>query len=307
MVAATLAGIPAGVSASREGARVPVVTQHDVQLSRLLSACRLSAVAVAANVDPTAWASTTSPRVVLGDRGGYVQGLHRGRLPMVELVEAPQAWDRQTVNGGTIASAWDLRVHVNGPSWERAESLARGILQVCLASLRADPYLYEGEEAFEAVAASPLGFVLVCHMTMAHTYDRDTYETDAVITPAPPIPGVVPPTDVEYPALVNISGGRVITYEGGGWVLADSTNPAHAGVALAVAVGAIIAGDDGAGRLYGVMDDPAWTWPAPCPLYLGAAGVLTPTPVLGGFLREVARALTPTRIMVEPEPAVVLL
>jgi hypothetical protein len=200
-----------------------------------------------------------------------------------------------------------MRVHVNGPAIATAESLARAIAQVALATMRVDDYLSDGNETVRSIVQTPLGFALEFDVVLWHTYSRSTYETDASVTPAPPTPPVLPATDVFYPALVNISGGRAMTYEGGGWVLADNSNPAHAGVAIAVAVGAIIAGESGAGRLYGVLDDSAWSWPAPAPLYLHAAGVLSPTVPSSGFLREIAHAVTATRVMIEPEPAITLL
>jgi hypothetical protein len=112
--------------------------------------------------------------------------------------------------------------------------------------------------------------------------------------------------ELTYPAAVTVSGQRVVLYSptSGGWIYADRTIPAHAGAPLAVTIGAIVAAASGAARISGVLDEPSWSWPAPCPLWLDTAGQMTATPPTSGFLREIARAVTPTRIVIEPEPAI---
>jgi len=164
-----------------------VTTAHDLQRERILAACRLSAVADAAGVSAPAWADTASPRVLPGNADGYVAGLHRGRLPAVEVYQDADTWDRQAITGGTINTVWVLRAHVPELSKAAAESRARMILCVCLAAMRSDEYLREGEEEFGSLTPGPLGHSLAVRLTLAHTYCRMTYETDAVVTPGDPV------------------------------------------------------------------------------------------------------------------------
>lgn len=172
---------------------MPTNTQHDLQRERLLGACRIQAVADAAAIPLATWASTTSPRVTCHNGQGYVGGVHRGRLPMIEWWQTTQPWDRQMLNCGTIRTAWTMRVHVNGPSWEAADSLARGIAQTSLAAIRSDAYLAEGMESIGELVATPLGFALDTTLELVHTFSRSDYNTGAIITPGSPvvvIPGV---------------------------------------------------------------------------------------------------------------------
>lgn len=172
--------LPAG-ALPLNGDPVPTYTTiHTVQLAALLAACRVSAVAVVAGVGAAAWASSTSPRVMQGDKAGYVRGLHRGRLPALEVFSAVQDWEHQAANGGTVRATWTLRAHHNGPTWDLAEAGCRAILAAALASCRATTspvadYLAEGSEAFRTLVASPLGFALECDILLYHTYDRATY------------------------------------------------------------------------------------------------------------------------------------
>lgn len=114
--------------------------------------------------------------------------------------------------------------------------------------------------------------------------------------------------DLTYPAASAISGHRVVRYDptAAAWVYADAASAVDAAAELAVTLGAISAGASGAARLAGTLDEPSWAWPAPCVLFLGAAGALTPTPPTNGYLREIARAITPTRIQIDPQPAIAL-
>jgi hypothetical protein len=114
---------------------------------------------------------------------------------------------------------------------------------------------------------------------------------------------------ITYPAAQTVSGHRVVTYSpgAGGWIYADRMTPAHASAPLGITDAAIMSGSAGSAVLAGIMDSDTWSWPAPCSLWLDVSGALVSTPPTSGFLREVARAVSPTRVMVEPEPAIVLL
>ena len=115
--------------------------------------------------------------------------------------------------------------------------------------------------------------------------------------------------DVVYPAVLGAIGGhRVVLYDtvSGGWIYADRTDPTSQDAPLAVTPGAIAMGDSGPGRYAGIMDEPSWTWPAPCALYLDTAGMLTATAPTGSMARLVARALTPTRIHIDPSIPILL-
>lgn len=164
-----------------------IATQHDLQRERILLACRLGVVASAASVDPVAWASTASPRVIPTDGAGYVAGLHRGRLPAVEVFQREPEWLRQSAGGGTMRATWVLRVHVPGPRYDQAASLARAIGQLCLAAIRSDEYLMEGSDREVRFQADPLGYSLEYEVSLAHVFCRIDYETGAVITPGDPV------------------------------------------------------------------------------------------------------------------------
>jgi hypothetical protein len=168
-------------------------TQYDLQSDMLLIACRLAAVAAVANVNPSDWASTISPRVQVGNSLGYVQGLHRGRLPFIELFQSPQTWESQTATGGTTETVWNIRCHVPGPTHAAAQSKAQEIIQVCLAAIRSLDYFFQGGQAFTELQESPLGFSLSCSMVFSQTFCKSDFGTGIVVTPGSPVvvvPGV---------------------------------------------------------------------------------------------------------------------
>lgn len=150
---------------------------HDVTRAAILGTLRLPALASVAGVQADVWASTASPRVLTGDRQGYVAGLHRGRLPAIEVWSESEAWTREAEAGGALSTTWALRVHTPGPSLEQADARARLILAAAISLLRAAPGLEHGQqESSGALVASPFGFALEMRFSLVHSYGRDASE-----------------------------------------------------------------------------------------------------------------------------------
>lgn len=126
------------------------------------------------------------------------------------------------------------------------------------------------------------------------------------------IPGINDPEngvqDMTYPAAVVLSGHRAVVYSpaDGGWIYAQRSLAAHAGAQLAVTLASGLPGDLVTARAGGPIDEPTWNWPPMATIYLGDHGQLTTTPPTAGYLRPLARAVSATRIIVDPEPAVAL-
>ena len=135
--------------------------------------------------------------------------------------------------------------------------------------------------------------------------------------PLPP-PAPVPVTPVggsQTFAVVNLTGsaiaaGRVVTLDSvsGGLVLADCTTLAHADQVLGITTAIVPSGQPGTATQSGELVDAAWTWTPGAGLFLGSAGAMVEfanLPVGALFERQVAGAMTATRIVVDDEPAVV--
>lgn len=151
-------------------------TAHDVIRDNLIAAFRSDAVADAAGVPRAVWESATVPRVMAGDRAGFIGMLHRGRLPAVEIFEEDSSYVRQSFPGGTLNSVWTVRVHVGDRAVD-AESLMRSIMLHGFVQVRANPLLPEGEESMGKATMEPLGHRLEASLTFFHAFGRDTYET----------------------------------------------------------------------------------------------------------------------------------
>jgi len=159
-------------------------TAHSITRDTVLATLRGAMLADAAGVTPAVWASTASPRVLAGTREGYLAGLHRGRLPAVEVWQEDESWTREAVDGGTHLATWAMRIHVPGPGLDTADALARQILAAAFALIRGDAYQETGGgEAAEALSASPYGFALVARFRLALSYGRDTFEFTREATP----------------------------------------------------------------------------------------------------------------------------
>lgn len=113
------------------------------------------------------------------------------------------------------------------------------------------------------------------------------------------------------PAAVNLSGHRAVTARPDGSLeYASNTNPAHLAAPIWVTTQAAGVGDDVDVVVFGVLDEPTWSW-TPGPIYLGAGGLLVQTPptAAGGtlFLAQVAVATASGRIFVDRHPSISLI
>jgi hypothetical protein len=150
---------------------------HDVARALILATLRGSSVASVAGVQADLWASTASPRVLAGTRDGYIAGLHRGRLPAIEVWPDAESWEHAAAEGGGQTSVWALRVHTRGPSLEAADSTARRIIAACFSVLRAQDQLdVGGGEAVDTLTATPYGFALGARFSVTTSYGREAYE-----------------------------------------------------------------------------------------------------------------------------------
>lgn len=68
---------------------------------------------------------------------------------------------------------------------------------------------------------------------------------------------------------------------------------------------AVEEGGSGEVLMFGWVEDASWTW-SPGPLFLGAEGAVTQAVPEAGTLREVGRAYTPTRILVDIQAPIAL-
>lgn len=102
---------------------------------------------------------------------------------------------------------------------------------------------------------------------------------------------------------VALSGDRVVMADATGLaVYVDGTNPAHAGRALGVTVGAAMLGQSVEIATSEELSENSWNW-SPGLIFVGALGSLTQTPPVGGFTQPVATVIAPTRILVNVQPA----
>jgi hypothetical protein len=94
-----------------------------------------------------------------------------------------------------------------------------------------------------------------------------------------------------------LSGHRCVVIDSGLAVYADKGTPSHATRVAGITRGAIASGASGEIQYGGEMSDPSFAF-TPGAIYLGSNGLLTQTPPTSGFILEVAKALTSTRILI---------
>ena len=107
-------------------------------------------------------------------------------------------------------------------------------------------------------------------------------------------------------ASANLAALRVATLDGSGqWIYATTATPGHAEQALAFLRSAATASAQTEALLFGPHEDSGWSWDISKPIWLGADGQLTQIQPTADFYRVVARPLSPTVVLFQPEPGVV--
>lgn len=101
-----------------------------------------------------------------------------------------------------------------------------------------------------------------------------------------------------------LGGHRVATMQGG---YADSNNLDHAYSLAGITLQAVSAGSLVTVQTSGPLTELSWNWAMGQWVYLGSAGQLTQTPPYTGFLAAVGRPITPTILMIDMQPTIILI
>lgn len=98
-----------------------------------------------------------------------------------------------------------------------------------------------------------------------------------------------------------LSGHRaVVMVPGIGMRYADPLSDDDAGAQVGLLLQATSPGNVGNVQFSGLVEEPSWNWNYG-PIFLGLNGVLTQTPISHGWILVIARAIAPTKIIIDPE------
>lgn len=157
---------------------------HTAAKTLLLAMCRDYTVAAAAGVATLEWSS----RVLAGNKDGYIAGLHRGRLPAIEVFQVSDTWEQRSAdNGGMsmLTARWTLRVHSGKVDQDLAEDECRAIAYSALTKIRETDHFRMGDDATETFDESPLGYSMEVQVTIEMAADRSTFHRTPSTTPIP--------------------------------------------------------------------------------------------------------------------------
>jgi hypothetical protein len=120
-------------------------------------------------------------------------------------------------------------------------------------------------------------------------------------------PGTGAATVIVAIAAQSLGGHRVVKPVAGGKVNYASSETAGDGdQILGITQGAAVADAETVIQTGGVMEEPSWDWPVGAAIYCGISGLLTATPPTEGFLCRIAKAIEPTKILINVEEAFIL-
>lgn len=108
-------------------------------------------------------------------------------------------------------------------------------------------------------------------------------------------------TALSLSATGPISGHRAIVSTGTGARYPDASVSADGDLIVGISTNAAVDGDEVIVRTNGEITEPSWNW-TPGPIFAGNGGVLTQTPPVGAWIRQVGVAVAPTKIVVDLRP-----
>lgn len=149
-------------------------TAHSTGLAEMLALAQTPTVANAAGVPVALWASVASPRVIAGNKKGYLWGLHRGRLPMVEIWQTAEDPNRTSWYRGWVTTSWNIRVHVGGVDIQVSERQARLIIATIIAVIRNNLRQKFGTEHIGEFMPGVIGHKLEARITSENTMDASS-------------------------------------------------------------------------------------------------------------------------------------
>jgi hypothetical protein len=130
-----------------------------------------------------------------------------------------------------------------------------------------------------------------------------------ILVPVPGGPGPAgqPGGTVQRVTAAALSGHRVVTPLNDGTVdYADATNTAHAARPMWLTTSAWLQGATATLTAAGPVAEPTWSWTPGQPIYLGANGALTQTPIPGAaFVLIVAEVIDATTIEFRPQVPII--
>ena len=127
--------------------------------------------------------------------------------------------------------------------------------------------------------------------------------------PGPPGPaGAAGSAVVQAVAAVALSGHVVVAYNTASQLVPASADELlHALRVAGITVAAAALGATVVVQQRGVLEHTGWAWAAGQPVFLGLGGALVQTPAPGAvFMMLIGQALTATRLLVNPQPALIL-
>lgn len=118
--------------------------------------------------------------------------------------------------------------------------------------------------------------------------------------------GGIVPANIDFSAEAgeNLSALRAVRLDGLNKLRYASNDTATNANAVGIITAAVSAGATGNVRYAGLLSDASWSWSQGA-IYIGDNGVLTQTAPSGGLImREIARAISTTQIIIDIEPLI---
>jgi len=112
---------------------------------------------------------------------------------------------------------------------------------------------------------------------------------------------------VSYTAGENLGGHKLVILNSMEKALyASGNNISHVNKIIGVTTGAAAVNTQAEIQTYGQLYEPSWNWDVSKPLFAGINGVLTQSLPASGFIQQVATVISPVKIFINIQPAIII-
>jgi hypothetical protein len=158
------------------------------------------------------------------------------------------------------------------------------------------------------VVSEKENLIITINNDIVITAEREVPAAITIGIPGPAGPaGSAGSSMVNYTAGDNLGGHKAVILNSSEKVFyADSSNLIHLNKIIGITTRAAVVNTSVEIQTFGELVEPSWNWDTSKPLFIGTNGLLTQVVPQTGFIQQAATIISPTKIFINIQPAIIM-